>query len=441
MEETHVAQQMTYDFFDYNEPIRIEIPESIATPTPTLMPTAAPTATATPTPTPTPYPPSAGIHTPDDLRRFLGTWPEDLKLIVNEDVVVQFCTPNCIGFLVWPARIHHVPSMSLVYLGVGGEVIPGPKSSDNVKGSGKVYKSDEGAAALGAVLADQGLMGEIRSRIEMLWEGVQMPTPTPIPCLPEPPESPATPDKMRAWLDSIPDELKLWVDEDVLVWFYTGCGSVDYGYPVFFVHLPSLSVVKYGPRGFGGYEFAEYVKDYKTEEAEARLDELLRDEELEWRIRERLGELEGLVWAQFDKAVALEDATEVLFQVAKRILKDHNYAEDACVVVHTNWMKNRITDWRPMNTALVDGFVSRLRGRTTYEVYPAEGHASENPCRKQPAPWYLYFERLSAWDNKLHVPVSVGCGINCWGNGGATYIFHKEYGQWQWESTTGVWMD
>lgn len=33
VEETHIAQQITYDFYDYDEPVHIEIPESIVTPT------------------------------------------------------------------------------------------------------------------------------------------------------------------------------------------------------------------------------------------------------------------------------------------------------------------------------------------------------------------------------------------------------------------------
>jgi len=133
------------------------------------------TPTLIPTPTPTALPPSAGIHTPEDLRHFLDGWPEDAKLVINEDVVVHFCSLDptrqgyCRGYGVWPARIYHIPSMSVVYLGVGGEVVSGGRSRDNPEGSGKVYKSEEGAAALEAVLADGALMEHIRARIQNIW--------------------------------------------------------------------------------------------------------------------------------------------------------------------------------------------------------------------------------------------------------------------------------
>jgi len=249
---------------------------------------------------------------------------------------------------------------------------------------------------------------------------------------------------MRNYVNEFPEELKLIVDKDVAILFTEPEAMETRDVPVQWWHIPSTSVVWYCPRGLSlrGQLLCEYTgtkKFYKSEEGAARLDELLRDEELERRIRERLAQLYNLVWAQFDRAVALEDAIEVLFQATKRILG--SYAEDACVVLHTNWMMSRIADWYPMSAALVEGLVSRLKSTTAYEWYTAEGKVPKNPCRKQKGPWYLYFKRLSAWDNKLHIPVSAGCGINCWGNGGATYIFVKENGQWQWDSTVGAWTD
>ena len=128
-------------------------------------PVPAPTLAPTPTSTPTPRPPSAGIHTPEDLRQAIDGWPEDYKLVVNEDVAVLFYDRTGGGpFITFPAVIHHVPSMSLVYLGLDGQLIAPPWS-----GSAKDYKSEEGAAALEAVLADEALMGHIRARIEEGW--------------------------------------------------------------------------------------------------------------------------------------------------------------------------------------------------------------------------------------------------------------------------------
>lgn len=141
----------------------------LPTPTPTPKPTSYPppgTKGPKPTATPTPWPPAAGIHTSEDLRLFLEGLPDDLKLVVNEDVVVRFCTPDrCIGFITFPARVHHIPSMSIVFLGLQAEVINDPTGNEM-----RFYESDEGAAALGAVLDDETLMEQIRTRIQELFK-------------------------------------------------------------------------------------------------------------------------------------------------------------------------------------------------------------------------------------------------------------------------------
>ena len=138
-------------------------PTRTPTPTPTVTPVPTPASTPTPTstltPTPRPYPPSAGVHTPEDLRQRVESWPEDHKLVISEDVSVLFASPQRLPEWVVAAFIYHVPSMSKVY------ILGNCRTGLYLAPEEKVFKSAEGAAALEAVLADEPVMQRIRLRL------------------------------------------------------------------------------------------------------------------------------------------------------------------------------------------------------------------------------------------------------------------------------------
>lgn len=96
------------------------------------------------TSTPTPRPPSFGIQTAEELRRFIDDWWESSKLVISEDVAVLLSSAA--------AFIYHIPSLSVVF------VFPNHETDYH-----KDYKTEDGAAALEAVLADDAVMRQIRA--------------------------------------------------------------------------------------------------------------------------------------------------------------------------------------------------------------------------------------------------------------------------------------
>lgn len=83
------------------------------------------------------------------------------------------------------------------------------------------------------------------------------------------------------------------VDEDVVIVFAPP-KAVQRRIPVESLHIPSMSVVFHYPCILSGGSTTKLDKNYKSEEGAARLDELLRDEELGRRIHERLAQLHDL---------------------------------------------------------------------------------------------------------------------------------------------------
>lgn len=104
-----------------------------------------------PTPTPGPFPDAllSGVHTVEQMQRQIDTWPEDYKIIVNEDVAILFAYPS--PHLDWagPVSIKYIPCVCSLVINHEGDVI-----FDGVKGA-------EAKAAISAVLADEDLMAQI----------------------------------------------------------------------------------------------------------------------------------------------------------------------------------------------------------------------------------------------------------------------------------------
>lgn len=103
--------------------------------------------------------PGAGVHTPDDLERYVAGWHEALKYRVNDEVVVLWTTwKDSVANWIGSVLIYHIPSMSILVLDRFGRV------DDQYTH----YESEEGQQQLEAVLANEVLMDRIRRYLAIL---------------------------------------------------------------------------------------------------------------------------------------------------------------------------------------------------------------------------------------------------------------------------------
>ena len=114
---------------------------------PVPEPAPAPTATL---PSPPLLPENS---TPQALRSYLDAWPEERKLVIEQDVVAIFTYPHPVVFWDQTASLYHVPSMSRVDLNSNGEVAI------------THYRNEEGRQRLQRILTDDSRMKLIRSLI------------------------------------------------------------------------------------------------------------------------------------------------------------------------------------------------------------------------------------------------------------------------------------
>ena len=119
--------------------------------------------TSTPTPTPTPKASCFDVDSPEGLRAYFDRAREELKLVMDEDIAVKFIPRETNIDTCAAATMYHIPSMSSVDIGYDG-VVGGCCLGRWVEG--KRYWSEEGAARLEAVIADESLMQRVRARIE-----------------------------------------------------------------------------------------------------------------------------------------------------------------------------------------------------------------------------------------------------------------------------------
>jgi hypothetical protein len=317
--------------------------------------------------------------------------------------------------------------MSIVFLGLEAEVIFDPAGNEM-----REYKSEEGRTALEEVLADKALMAQIKSRIDTLFEE---PPPTPTPT-PKPPSGIYTPEDMRNFVNGLPEELKLVVDEDVAIRFTEPEAMETRDVPVHWWHIPSMSSVWHCPRGLSlrGRVLCDYTgikKFYKSEEGASRLDELLRDEELERRIRVRLSELYSLVWAEFDRAIPFSEAIEILSISAKQVLEDDDWGfanGEVCVEIHAQWFLNHPDKDPAIPLSVLDGLIDSLGG-STIDVYLADEHDGKTPCPVGKPSQQIRFERPNVVDDKIYVMLQSGCFLpECWGGISAwRHTFSKDH--------------
>jgi len=144
---------------------------------------------------------------------------------------------------------------------------------------------------------------------------------------------------------------------------------------------------------------------------------------------------------RYGNAISLDDALEVMTAGARQVLRDANAGSEGCVALYTDWKQTFPLKYEPIDGVLLDGLLSTLRDELPVEVHLVDREAAGSPCSEQKAPRYILFEQLALSDTRLYVAVSQGCGIDCWGNSGATYVFSKESGRWELGKTTGAWAD
>lgn len=172
-----ITQELTYEFYDYNEHVVIEIPSD-------YKEWVAPAATAKndpPDPTPTAYVtrnicsnpetawPGCGMRNEVDVREMLLKFPADAILGVDEDVVIVFAS-DLLPNVEWPADafIVHIPTATVAELCYTRQSLNGETANPpyplRLWGTHMNTMSQEGSTRLNRVLSDELVMEEIRTR-------------------------------------------------------------------------------------------------------------------------------------------------------------------------------------------------------------------------------------------------------------------------------------
>ena len=180
LEILQVNSVYTFEYYDYNEPVVIEPPTD-------SNPRGGSTGggnenIARPAATPTAYPqyncsepsaswPGCGIRTAADVEAMLAAFPDNAKIVVDEDVVITFAFAGP-PHVDWPAdvSIWHVPSASVARLcyttePLQGETTTSPEPVYRLLGSVVSGKSMAASERLQQIMDDVNLAKEIRSRM------------------------------------------------------------------------------------------------------------------------------------------------------------------------------------------------------------------------------------------------------------------------------------
>lgn len=89
------------------------------------------------------------VHTPEDMRRNVETWPVDYKYVVDEDTAILFAYPHPTVLWAGAALIRHIPSMSSVIFDHRGRV------------QSTRYESEEARVRLEAILDNRAWQARI----------------------------------------------------------------------------------------------------------------------------------------------------------------------------------------------------------------------------------------------------------------------------------------
>ena len=159
---------ITYNFYDYNEPVDIELPTEnvglrednpLATPGVPHTPTAIPIQNCSERGA---IWPGCGIRTAADVEAMLAVFPDDHKIAVGEDVVIVFAFegPPAVDWLA-DGFVWHVPTASFLSICVSGSPEPVVRFRGSTETS---LNSPEAGSLLGQVLADEVVADLFRTR-------------------------------------------------------------------------------------------------------------------------------------------------------------------------------------------------------------------------------------------------------------------------------------
>ena len=125
-----------------------------------------------------------------------------------------------------------------------------------------------------------------------------------------------------------------------------------------------------------------------------------------------------MVWDEFDRAIPLDEAIDILSISAKQALWDDDWGfadGEVCVMVHTQWHSSHPKKDTAIPWAVLDGLLSSL-GESTVDVYLVDEHDDRTPCPDGKPSQQIRFERPQLVDDKIYVMLQSGCfPPECWG--------------------------
>jgi hypothetical protein len=177
-------------------------------------------------------------------------WPDDYRILVGDDVEIQFAYPlDRVGwthpFVTWvsPIYIWHIPSSGAISVDIDGRVML----------IERVVKP-EAIAASCAVLSDAAVMAEVLSRaleIDVPRHDSRPvePDPCTTPVQPEPSPIPPPEDYVRSNLETWPTEFTMPVNDEVEIRFAYPNSDGVHDSRIFITYLPSSASLHVDPEG------------------------------------------------------------------------------------------------------------------------------------------------------------------------------------------------
>ncbi len=262
-------------------------------------------------------------------------------------------------------------------------------------------------------------------------------TPTSIPWLP--PAGIDTPEKLRAYLATIPDRLKIVVDSDTFAEIYDPWTGADYVGAMRYVHIPSMSQVAFTPKGLTR-TYDEYRRYYKSVEGERRLEEVIADGDLKARVIDRIAEVRKLIWDMYGNGIPLDDAVEVMTASIEHWFayrESYGVSGERCVLLLPEW--GRYSDPARVPERLQDALAERLRQNVAQLVDMVDsplptvtmGRCPEGAIVLAPS-----FVLVHSFDQTDKIEVSVTFYIGIEGTEDWRYKFEQQAEGWRLKEAT-----
>lgn len=143
----------------------------------------------------------------------------------------------------------------------------------------------------------------------------------------------------------------------------------------------------------------------------------------------------------YGNQVPYSAAMDVLYAASEQAMSDAGLESTTCLALYGRWRDRTMV---PENAAsiprdLAGDVARRLRRGTARETRVVDDPDTATQCADGNGAVWVMFEYLVQSEDRLWAAVTVGCGVDCWGNSGATYIFGQRDGKWVLEETTGAW--